>query len=715
MTTALPFLPSNATPLKESTSTKAQNSKQDLAAAQSGQSQSSANANQTDNQSSGVDSSPKDFSSWLSTGDKPATDKQSLNSTPVPSATTLSQGEPLNAVTDIVLDQTAQALFTPINLSLTSKQVLHTSHFLNKSQIAISQNDLSGEVTSDNLIATPLIEIAGDSLTVTKKDSISSGVLKTKIQQSVVTPQVVVDPSLLPLIVPAPVNLVTANNSLVKQDEGSLAPSQDNLILTGNTLSDTNSNTGAQLTQAANSGIYSSTQLISNAGLRNDTLAADSVRSNVQAKSSITASQLQASNLSDINSNTGGLKATLITDPSLSTLSLSSVKLTTENLTPPPRVAANINPQASISTEQLPSLVGTSTPITAGVLPALNSALPAPTLPSTPVLSSNLPTKDKFNTAPLNQQTLPEKAEDVGKVIDQALPSSSLPQLTALTGVLPGVTPPIQKETANSDLSQTSDFNSLIGSNITATVSGGEKSAGHNNGSGTNNQNHGRSADKNSLVPENNGLTNSISTSGTPIASRKLPMAYASQIRSTVDSSLPLEMSSVRGAVLEAKKVNSQVVVTPADTRAAVDQINKLVDTHITQSENLSKTINLGFKFGDTDVGLKVQVKDGTVITQFSTDSNEIRAALSSEWQSSSFSSKNHNFQFAEPTFTSTTGGNTQNPFNSENNQNPQYQSYDGSFAGLATPTNSRVQTSVPQQVADGDSSIQQGQLRTFA
>jgi hypothetical protein len=192
-------------------------------------------------------------------------------------------------------------------------------------------------------------------------------------------------------------------------------------------------------------------------------------------------------------------------------------------------------------------------------------------------------------------------------------------------------------------------------------------------------------------------------------------MAYASQIRSTVDSSLPLEMSSVRGAVLEAKKVNSQVVVTPADTRAAVDQINKLVDTHITQSENLSKTINLGFKFGDTDVGLKVQVKDGTVITQFSTDSNEIRAALSSEWQSSSFSSKNHNFQFAEPTFTSTTGGNTQNPFNSENNQNPQYQSYDGSFAGLATPTNSRVQTSVPQLVEDNISSIQQGVLRTFA
>jgi hypothetical protein len=715
MTTALPFLPSNATPLKENTSTKTQNSKQNLAAAQSGQSQSSANAIQTDNQSSGTDSSPKDFSSWLSTGDKPATDKQPLNPTPAPSATTPSQGVPLEAVTDVVLDPTAQALFTPINLSLTSKQALHTSHFLNKSQIDNSQNDLSGEVTSDNLIVTPLIENAGDSLTVTKKDSISSGVLKTKIQQSVVTPQIAVDPSLLPLIVPAPVNLITADSSLVKQNEGSLVSTQDNPILTGNAVSDTTSNTGVQLTQAANSGTYSGTQLRSNAGLRNDSLTADSARSNGQPKSSTTASQLQASNLSDINSNTGGLKATLITDPTLSTLSLSSVKLTTENLTPPPRVASNINPQASISTEQLPSPVVTPTPITAGVLPALNSALPAPTLPSTPVISSNLPTQDKFNTALLNQQRLPEKAEDVGKVIEQALPASSLPQLTALTGVLPGVTPSIQKETANSGITQAGDFNSLPGQNIIASVSGGEKSADHNNGSGTNNKNHGRSTDKNSLVSENNGLTNSISTSGTPIAIRKLPMAYASQIRSTVESSLPLEMSSVRGAVLEAKKVNSQVVVTPVNTRAAVDQINKLVDTHITQSENLSKTINLGFKFGDTDVGLKVQVKDGTVITQFSTDSNEIRAALSSEWQSSSFSSKNHNFQFAEPTFTSTTGGNTQNPFNSENNQNPQYQSYDGSFAGLATPSNSRVQTSVPQQVADGDSSIQQGQLRTFA
>jgi len=715
MTTALPFLPSNATPLKENTSTKTQNSKQNLAAAQSGQSQSSANAIQTDNQSSGTDSSPKDFSSWLSTGDKPATDKQPLNPTPAPSATTPSQGVPLEAVTDVVLDPTAQALFTPINLSLTSKQALHTSHFLNKSQIDNSQNDLSGEVTSDNLIVTPLIEIAGDSHTVTKKDSISSSVLKTKIQQSVVSPQIAVDPSLLPLIVPAPVNLITADSSLVKQNEGSLVSTQDNPILTGNAVSDTTSNTGVQLTQAANSGTYSGTQLRSNAGLRNDTLTADSARSNGQPKSSTTASQLQASNLSDINSNTGGLKATLITDPTLSTLSLSSVKLTTENLTPPPRVASNINPQASISTEQLPSPVVTPTPITAGVLPALNSAVPAPTLPSTPVISSNLPTQDKFNTALLNQQRLPEKAEDVGKVIEQALPASSLPQLTALTGVLPGVTPSIQKETANSGITQAGDFNSLPGQNIIASVSGGEKSADHNNGSGTNNKNHGRSTDKNSLVSENNGLTNSISTSGTPIATRKLPMAYASQIRSTVESSLPLEMSSVRGAVLEDKKVNSQVVVTPVNTRAAVDQINKLVDTHITQSENLSKTINLGFKFGDTDVGLKVQVQDGTVITQFSTDSNEIRAALSSEWQSSSFSSKSHNFQFAEPTFTSTTGGNTQNPFNSENNQNPQYQSYDGSFAGLATPSNSRVQTSVPQQVADGDSSIQQGQLRTFA
>ncbi len=82
----------------------------------------------------------------------------------------------------------------------------------------------------------------------------------------------------------------------------------------------------------------------------------------------------------------------------------------------------------------------------------------------------------------------------------------------------------------------------------------------------------------------------------------------------------------------------------------------KLADVQASQAEHGVQSVNLGFKFGGSTLGVRVALQGGSVHTQFNTDSPELRSALAAEWRSLPADSAGRNYQFADPVFSSGTG-----------------------------------------------------------
>ena len=83
-----------------------------------------------------------------------------------------------------------------------------------------------------------------------------------------------------------------------------------------------------------------------------------------------------------------------------------------------------------------------------------------------------------------------------------------------------------------------------------------------------------------------------------------------------------------------AATAGSTVASTPAPVLAhrAVETILNVVEAQRSGSANAS-SVNLHFKFGGDDLAVRVQMRGGEVLTQFLTDSADLRRAITSEWQ----------------------------------------------------------------------------------
>ena len=152
--------------------------------------------------------------------------------------------------------------------------------------------------------------------------------------------------------------------------------------------------------------------------------------------------------------------------------------------------------------------------------------------------------------------------------------------------------------------------------------------------------------------------------------------------------------------------------------RNAVETVVKLAAAQAAQTEGGGHTVNLGFKFGEENLSVRVEMRDGQVHTQFSTDSNELRAAITSEWQSFSDSSSSRTFHFTDPVFTSGSGQTASfspNSGDSAQRQQSQPESFGGTpvFAGGdSSPTDALV----PAATAPVPSAVSTAQhLHTFA
>ena len=97
--------------------------------------------------------------------------------------------------------------------------------------------------------------------------------------------------------------------------------------------------------------------------------------------------------------------------------------------------------------------------------------------------------------------------------------------------------------------------------------------------------------------------------------------------------------ATTAGAPREAAAVTTtHFPATASNAREALDAVIKIADAQATRTEAGASTVSVGLKFGEEHLDIRVEMRDGEVHTRFSTDSTDLRTALSSgEWQTLTF------------------------------------------------------------------------------
>ncbi len=187
-------------------------------------------------------------------------------------------------------------------------------------------------------------------------------------------------------------------------------------------------------------------------------------------------------------------------------------------------------------------------------------------------------------------------------------------------------------------------------------------------------------SDKNSLDTGQKEVVEVVDRAGTGVAnSSTVPTNFSSNDRSptlavaavapratTRDggvASVGHTLSAVSGstaASFNAVSASADRSAAAVNARDAVATVIKLAEAQQTRSEANTGSVNLGFKFGDDHLGVRVELRSGQVHTQFTTSSPELREALTTQFValtgggSGSNSSTDRPYQFAQPEFTGT-------------------------------------------------------------
>jgi hypothetical protein len=106
------------------------------------------------------------------------------------------------------------------------------------------------------------------------------------------------------------------------------------------------------------------------------------------------------------------------------------------------------------------------------------------------------------------------------------------------------------------------------------------------------------------------------------------------------------------GTALSPNASGSGADALKATAREAVETVMRIADAQAGQSDAQAHVVNLGFKIGGENLSVRVELHGNEVHTQFSTDSSELRAALSGEWQGSTPGDGSRDLKFNDPVFT---------------------------------------------------------------
>lgn len=170
----------------------------------------------------------------------------------------------------------------------------------------------------------------------------------------------------------------------------------------------------------------------------------------------------------------------------------------------------------------------------------------------------------------------------------------------------------------------------------------------------------GTSIAKSSAVPTNASSSSSSAASPTTAAAPRAAgrdggVAGANRPLTAVSGSTATSF----GAVSAGSSDRAAAAVTARD---AIATVVKLAEAQQSRSDANAGSINLGFKFGDEHLGVRVELRSGQIHTQFITSSPELREALANQFvsltggtgSSNSGASGNSDrpYPFAQPEFT---------------------------------------------------------------
>lgn len=145
------------------------------------------------------------------------------------------------------------------------------------------------------------------------------------------------------------------------------------------------------------------------------------------------------------------------------------------------------------------------------------------------------------------------------------------------------------------------------------------------------------------------------------------------------DATMPAGSTFARSPISEAPPVTASPSI--ADTRSSTDSVpqpvmltssaHRAVEAVLDATDRFAArdqhSVNLQFSVGGTDLSVRVEMRSGEVHTTFRTDSPELRAALSSEWNSmTSQQNGDRSARLASPVFTGNDQAGTSTSFSGD-------------------------------------------------
>jgi hypothetical protein len=165
---------------------------------------------------------------------------------------------------------------------------------------------------------------------------------------------------------------------------------------------------------------------------------------------------------------------------------------------------------------------------------------------------------------------------------------------------------------------------------------------------------------KDFLKTANEAVATGVTGVGTDVAQAQslMPAAMSSHSKSFSNSEL-LPVGAVAGEAPSANKFTPETTATVATPRETMAAVVSAINALEARASSDQKMVNLQFNVGDQRLGLRVELRDGTVHTTFRTDSPELRNALAQEWHSVVQPVASRELRLADPVFSSShaTGG----------------------------------------------------------
>jgi hypothetical protein len=189
-------------------------------------------------------------------------------------------------------------------------------------------------------------------------------------------------------------------------------------------------------------------------------------------------------------------------------------------------------------------------------------------------------------------------------------------------------------------------------------------------------------------------LVSSAPTVGTHVAKAQGFMPTAPAIPSAVDATQP---SRVEFSVRDVSGTPSATSGESAPAEAIPLLAGKAVEAVLQAADRLAagdrSSVRLEFAMGDSELSVRVALRDNAVRATFQTDSPELRAALVHEWQAVTAEPRERTFQFAPPAFQSSQGdswsqGNLTGEFSRQQRDGQPAHAGEREFTGWSTGRN---------------------------